>query len=155
MAFDGYVFESSHQMEYSDGFVSNEDRELLRTVSESADPLSVSPLQVSISPKSPKSPGSPKCKQRTSKGSPINNDKHSNSFKDGRPKKGASPPSYFSLVFFECIKVIRYVTGTGGSGGKGTWGGLLETEEEGLQALDPSDPNYYSTEVIMYYTFFS
>ncbi|RHN51154.1 putative initiation factor eIF-4 gamma, MA3 [Medicago truncatula] len=33
---------------------------------------------------------------------------------------------------------------TGGSGGKGTWGGLLETDDMNL--LDPNDPNYDSTE---------
>ena len=85
-------------MEYSDGFVSNEHRELHRSVSESADPLSVSPLQISISPRSPKSPkspgsprspSSPRCRQGTSKGgSPLKDDKHSHSPKDGRPKKG-------------------------------------------------------------------
>lgn len=116
-------------MEYSDGFVSNEHRELHQSVSESADPLSVSPLQISISPRSPKSPkspgsprspSSPRCRQGTSKGgSPLKDDKHSHSPKDGRPKKG-------------------------GSGGKGTWGGLLETEEG--HALDLNDPNYDSTE---------
>ncbi|RVW94922.1 Programmed cell death protein 4 [Vitis vinifera] len=52
-------------------------------------------------------------------GSPLKDDKHSHSPKDGRPKKG-------------------------GSGGKGTWGGLLETEEG--HALDLNDPNYDSTE---------
>jgi len=34
---------------------------------------------------------------------------------------------------------------TGGYGGKGTWGGLLETDDMNL--LDPNDPNYDSTEV--------
>ncbi|MCH96475.1 programmed cell death 4, partial [Trifolium medium] len=31
-----------------------------------------------------------------------------------------------------------------GSGGKGTWGGLLDTD--GGNSLDPNDPNYDSTE---------
>lgn len=34
---------------------------------------------------------------------------------------------------------------SGGSGGKGTWGGLLETGDD--YAVDPHDPNYDSSEV--------
>ena len=70
-------------MDYGDGFVSKEHRELLRSVSESADPLSASPLQISITPRSPKSP-----KSSSSPRSLKNHDKHSHSPKDGRPKKG-------------------------------------------------------------------
>lgn len=33
----------------------------------------------------------------------------------------------------------------GGSGGKGTWGGLLDTDDKNLH--DPHDPNYDSSEV--------
>ena len=33
----------------------------------------------------------------------------------------------------------------GGSGGKGTWGGLLDTDD--TNSLDPNDPNYDSSEV--------
>ncbi|KAF5955254.1 hypothetical protein HYC85_008110 [Camellia sinensis] len=135
-------------MDFADGHMSNEHRELLRSASESADPLSVSPLEISTSlkisrspnsprspkvprspssPKSPKSPRSPSsskghhAKQGTSKGSPLKNDRHSHSGVDGRPKKG-------------------------GAGGKGTWGGLLDTDDS--YSLDRNDPNYTSNEEI-------
>ncbi|KAA8537976.1 hypothetical protein F0562_027444 [Nyssa sinensis] len=118
-------------MDITNGYMSNEHRELLRSASESADPLSVSPLQISLSrksprsPKSPKSPNSPRSpkghqgKHGTSKGSPLKNDRNSHSKRDSHPKKG-------------------------GSGGKGTWGGLLDTDDS--YAVDPNDPNYTSNE---------
>lgn len=34
---------------------------------------------------------------------------------------------------------------TGGCGGKGTWGGLMDTDD--VHAIDPNDPNYTSSEV--------
>lgn len=98
-------------MDLSDGYMSTEHRELLRSASESADPLSVSPLEISMSPKitprsskSPRSPrgspkGSPKGhsgKHGAGKGSPLKNDKHSHSQVDGRPKKG----KFVSFCFF-------------------------------------------------------
>ncbi|GFZ09986.1 MA3 domain-containing protein [Actinidia rufa] len=71
----------------------------------------------------PRSPQDPQrvilAKHGSGKGSPLKNDRHSQSGIDGRPKKG-------------------------GSGGKGTWGGLLDTDDS--HALDPNDPNYTSTE---------
>ncbi|KAJ6412443.1 hypothetical protein OIU84_005487 [Salix udensis] len=85
-------------MEYGDGFVSKEHRDLARSASESADPLSVSPLQISIHPKSANSRNSPTY---------------------GHPEKG-------------------------GSGGRGTWGGLLEVDDS--HSLDPNDPNLDSNE---------
>lgn len=101
-------------------------------VRESADPLSISSLQISTSPKSPNSPRSPKVheKHNTSKGSPTKgnspgkaksqkHDRKSHCPYDGHPKKG-------------------------GCGGKGTWGGLLDTEDS--SPLDPSDPNYDSND---------
>ncbi|KAI4352788.1 hypothetical protein L6164_007008 [Bauhinia variegata] len=100
-------------MDFRDGFVSNEHLELHRSASESADPSTVSPLQIS-----PKSPKSPRVHGKLNKQSP----KHGRQLcspKDGRPKKG-------------------------GSGGKGTWGGLLDTDDKNF--LDPSDPNYDSSE---------
>ena len=140
-------------MEFNDGrFVSKELRELVRSASESADPLPVSPLQISTSPRSPsspmlkspkgqgskhvsgksstpkmgspklgspRSPRSPRTSMSPSKGSPLKYDRHSHSPRDGRPKKG-------------------------GSGGKGTWGGLFDTEDS--RFLDPKDPNYDSNE---------
>jgi len=33
----------------------------------------------------------------------------------------------------------------GGSGGKGTWGGLLDVDDS--HSLDPNDPNFDSSEV--------
>ncbi|KAI5312607.1 hypothetical protein L3X38_041780 [Prunus dulcis] len=116
-------------MDFSDGFVSKEHLELHRSASESADPLSVSPLHISPrsprspkspkTPKSPKSPRSPKMQGKHGKGSPLKQDRHSHSSVDGRPKKG-------------------------GCGGKGTWGGLLDTDENDV--LDPNDPNFNSSE---------
>ncbi|KAK1382280.1 MA3 DOMAIN-CONTAINING TRANSLATION REGULATORY FACTOR 2 [Heracleum sosnowskyi] len=108
-------------MEYGDKFTSNEHQEQLRAASESIDPLSVSPLQISTSksPKSPRSPNAHHGKHGTGKpGSPLKNDRHSHTGRDGRPKKG-------------------------GCGGKGTWGGMLDMNNE---HLDPSDPNYNSAE---------
>ncbi|XP_065846932.1 MA3 DOMAIN-CONTAINING TRANSLATION REGULATORY FACTOR 2 isoform X1 [Euphorbia lathyris] len=123
-------------MEISNGFVSNEHQEAVQPASDHALSLSLSdPLKISVnlrsprSPRSPKSPNSPKSsklpsKSATSKGSPtkgsfLKYDRHSNSPIDGRPKKG-------------------------GSGGKGTWGGLLDTDDN--SSIDPNDPNYDSTE---------
>ncbi|KAM5562135.1 MA3 DOMAIN-CONTAINING TRANSLATION REGULATORY FACTOR 2 [Rosa sericea] len=110
-------------MEFSDGFVSNEHRELHRSATESADPLSVSPLHIGPksprSPKSPNSPRSPKVQCKTGKVSSLAQERHSHSSVDGRPKKG-------------------------GSGGKGTWGGLLDTDDS--CTVDPSDPNFDSSE---------
>ncbi|XP_004290465.1 PREDICTED: uncharacterized protein LOC101303761 [Fragaria vesca subsp. vesca] len=116
-------------MEFSDGFVSTEHRELHHSAAESADPLSVSPLHIGPksprSPKSPKSskspnsPRSPKMQGKTGKASPLAHDRQSHSSVHGRPKKG-------------------------GSGGKGTWGGLLDTEN--TCTVDPSNPNFDSSE---------
>ncbi|AES75245.1 MA3 DOMAIN-CONTAINING TRANSLATION REGULATORY FACTOR 2 [Medicago truncatula] len=89
-------------MDFNDGYVSKEHLELHRSASESVDPVTVSPLQLS----SPKSPRSPKAQINGSNSSPKNN-RQSHSSNDGRPKKG-------------------------GSGGKGTWGGLLETDDMNL-----------------------
>ncbi|XP_050367024.1 MA3 DOMAIN-CONTAINING TRANSLATION REGULATORY FACTOR 2 [Argentina anserina] len=113
-------------MEFSDGFVSNEHRELHRSATESADPLSVSPLNIGNksprslkSPTSPNSPRSPKVQGKSGNTSPLAHDRQSHSSVDGRPKKG-------------------------GSGGKGTWGGLLDTDDS--YTVDPSDPNFDSSE---------
>ncbi|XP_058104091.1 MA3 DOMAIN-CONTAINING TRANSLATION REGULATORY FACTOR 2 isoform X2 [Magnolia sinica] len=103
-------------MECNDSFVSEEHRELLRSAAESMDPTSVSPLEISTSPKSPKAQHG---KHGYGRESPIKHDRHSHSGRDGRPKKG-------------------------GSGGKGTWGGLLETGDSYF--VDENDPNYDSNE---------
>lgn len=91
-------------MEFSDGFVSEAHRELHRSASESADPLSVSPIQVKESP--PKSPRSPKSQSKASPSSkcggsgkprsPLKHDRHSHSPKSGQPKKGTQ--SHFQEV---------------------------------------------------------
>ncbi|KAJ6685175.1 MA3 DOMAIN-CONTAINING PROTEIN [Salix purpurea] len=122
-------------MEYNDGFVSKEHRELARSASESADPLSVSPLQNPVhsrSPQNDKSPNSPRSPNRVGsskgisskgspkKGSPLKHERHSHSSKDGRPKKG-------------------------GEGGKGSWGGLLDVDDS--HSLDPNNPNFDGSEV--------
>ncbi|KAK6277082.1 hypothetical protein POUND7_017405 [Theobroma cacao] len=106
-------------MDFTHGFVSDVHRELVRSTSESADPLSASPMQIPISSNSPKSRKSPKSPKVHGEGSPVSYDRHSHSQRDGRPKKG-------------------------GSGGKGTWGGLLETDYN--YSLDSNDPNYDSSE---------
>ncbi|CAN6555518.1 unnamed protein product [Malus baccata var. baccata] len=79
-------------MDFSDGFVSKKHRELNRSASESADPLSASPLPVSPrslkspkSSKSPKSPKSPKIQGKHRKGNLLKHDRHSHSAVDGRP----------------------------------------------------------------------
>lgn len=81
--------------------MSNEHQEQLRSASESIDPLTVSPLQISTSPKLPRSPKSSKSpkfprspsghhKHGTGKvGSPVKNFRQSHSGRDGRPKKGS------------------------------------------------------------------
>lgn len=85
-------------MDFTAGKLSNEHKEQLRSASESADPLTVSLLQISPksprSPKSPKSPKSPRSpgdrhsKHGSDRGSPLKNKKSSHSPRDGRPKKG-------------------------------------------------------------------
>lgn len=96
-------------MEFSDGFVSNEHRELHRSATESADPSSVSPLHIGPksprSPKSPKSPRSPKVQGKTGKASSLAHDKHSHSPVDGRPKKGKLH-IYCNLFFGVYLKVL-------------------------------------------------
>ncbi|XP_015073139.1 programmed cell death protein 4 [Solanum pennellii] len=116
-------------MDITAGKLSNEHKEQFRSASESADPLTVSALQISPksprSPKSPKSPKSPRSpgdrhsKHGSDRGSPLKHKKNSHSPRDGRPKKG-------------------------GCGGKGTWGGLMDTDD--VHAIDPNDPNYTSSE---------
>ncbi|KAJ6774000.1 MA3 DOMAIN-CONTAINING PROTEIN [Salix purpurea] len=119
----GPIVENFGGMEYGDGFVSKEHGELARSASESADPLSVSPLQISIHPKSANSPRSPNrtgsSRGSPGKGSPLKCERHSHSPAYGHPKKG-------------------------GSGGKGTWGGLLDVDDS--HSLDPNDPNFDSSE---------
>ncbi|XP_042478144.1 MA3 DOMAIN-CONTAINING TRANSLATION REGULATORY FACTOR 2-like [Macadamia integrifolia] len=101
-------------MEFNNEILPKEKEELLQSDSSGVDILSASP-------KSPRSSKSHNGKHSPIRGSPIKNDRHSHSGRDGRPKKG-------------------------GSGGKGTWGGLLDAE--GGYQLDPNDPNYDSNEEI-------
>lgn len=150
-------------MEYTDGYMSNEHQEQLRSVSESSDPSSVSPLAVCTSPKSPSwSPKDHQAKQ----GRHLKNERNSHVQRDGRPKKGYNKKrllfiyimlhelswsmhelNQFAIAIFGynlihwCVCIL-YV---GGCGGKGTWGGLLDTDNG--CATEPSDPNYSSNEV--------
>lgn len=64
-------------MEFSDGNVSKDQEELLRSNSKSANPL-----PVSISPKSPR------WQSKREKESPRKLDQHSHAIKDGSPIKG-------------------------------------------------------------------
>ncbi|CAN6442307.1 unnamed protein product [Victoria cruziana] len=107
-------------MDLSDGFISKEHQELIKSASESIDPSSASPLEVSNTPRTPREHHA-KHDSNTEipKGSVQRHDRHSRTGRDGRPKKG-------------------------GSGGKGTWGGLLDPDDGYF--LDPNDPNYDSNE---------
>lgn len=51
----------------------------------------------------------------------------------------------FSFLKLKEETFLCYSDCTGGSGGKGTWGGLLDTDDSSV--LDPNDPNYDSSEV--------
>lgn len=73
-------------MDFNEGHVSKEHREVHLSAAESVDPVSVSPIQLS-SPKSPKSPGSSNVQVKGSSLSSKNN-RQSYSPKDGSPKKG-------------------------------------------------------------------
>ncbi|XP_042965621.1 MA3 DOMAIN-CONTAINING TRANSLATION REGULATORY FACTOR 2 isoform X1 [Carya illinoinensis] len=110
-------FQHISLMDFSNGSVSNDRRKVHKSAFDSADRLSVSLLKTS--PKSPMSPKSPRSPKVQGKHSPFKHDRSSHSPKDGRPKKS-------------------------GYGGKGTWGGLLDTD--GSYFLDPNDPNYDSSE---------
>ncbi|KAJ6352525.1 hypothetical protein OIU76_001707 [Salix suchowensis] len=107
-------------MEYGDGFVSKEHRELARSASESADPLSVSPLQISIHPKSANSPNS-----------------------QGHQTELARAGEVLAREVLPRGVLARGARSSG-SGGKGTWGGLLDVDDS--HSLDPNDPNFDSSE---------
>ncbi|RWR84390.1 Initiation factor eIF-4 gamma [Cinnamomum micranthum f. kanehirae] len=100
-------------MDFNDSLLSEEHKELLKSATESVDPISSSTVEVTACPKAP---NPHQGKHGTGKGSPVKNDRHPHSGRDGRPKKG----------------------------GKGTWGGLLETGDD--YAVDLHDPNYDSNE---------
>lgn len=51
----------------------------------------------------------------------------------------------FAFLKFKETTFLSYFHCAAGSGGKGTWGGLLDTDDTNV--LDPTDPNYDSTEV--------
>lgn len=51
----------------------------------------------------------------------------------------------FAFLKFKEATDLPYSHYLGGSGGKGTWGGLLDTDDTNV--LDPNDPNYDSSEV--------
>ncbi|XP_026656618.1 MA3 DOMAIN-CONTAINING TRANSLATION REGULATORY FACTOR 2 isoform X1 [Phoenix dactylifera] len=150
-------------MEFSDGFVSEEHGEMLKSATQSIDPISVSPVEVT----SPRSPRTPRGKSNSNQGSPVKHSRHSHSGKDGHPSK--VDPISVSPVEVTSPRSPRTPHGKsnsnkgspikhgrhshsrrdgrpkkGGSGGKGTWGGLLDSEAG--YYLDPNDPNYDSSE---------
>lgn len=85
-------------MDFNDSFLSEEHRELLKSVTESADPISASPVEVVAGPKFP-SPH--QGKHGSSRGgSVVKHDRHSHSRRDGHPKKGTSAIPFFINFFF-------------------------------------------------------
>uniref|UniRef100_A0A0C9RVH6 TSA: Wollemia nobilis Ref_Wollemi_Transcript_10948_2779 transcribed RNA sequence n=1 Tax=Wollemia nobilis TaxID=56998 RepID=A0A0C9RVH6_9CONI len=107
-------------MASNEGFLTEEQQQLLRSASQGRDSLTSLKF-----PKSPRSEQEHHTKHGTGSGknhtggAPGKHEKRSHSGKNGRPKKG-------------------------GCGGKGTWGGLLDTD--GDLHLDRNDPNYNSEE---------
>lgn len=88
-------------MESKDGNLSEENAGRTQFVAEDLYP-SISPLKITMSPKSPRSPKAGHGKHGSIKGSPIKNDRHSHSVKDGRPKKGSTLPTSIYFEFFRC-----------------------------------------------------
>ncbi|XP_028763956.1 uncharacterized protein LOC114722168 [Neltuma alba] len=153
-------------MDISNGSTAKEHRKPHESVSKGADSLSVSPLQTS--PKSPRPCGSPRSPRFQVKGGKqsSNHEKHPQSPRDGCPKKDSFPVSSLKIspksptsptspksprLPGHSPKNERQSRSPrdgrpkkGGCGGKGTWGGLLDTED--MNFLDPHDPNYDSTE---------
>lgn len=88
-------------MDFNDSFLSEEHRELLKSVTESADPISASPIEVVAVPKFP-SPH--QGKHGSSRGgSVVKHDRHSHSRRGGHPKKGTSAIPFF--INFFLIKI--------------------------------------------------
>ncbi|KAK9748702.1 hypothetical protein RND81_02G074400 [Saponaria officinalis] len=116
-------------MEFGGDYGSKKDREAIDAKNGSVDDPMV--FKVCNSPKahnwSPKSPRSPKAKgkEESSKENASKSNKHSHSKRYWRPKKG-------------------------GAGGKGTWGGILDTDPN--YTLDFKDPNYNSHEEVEFLT---
>ncbi|CAL1405288.1 unnamed protein product [Linum trigynum] len=112
-------------MASNEGFLTDEQREVLKLACQNADKLTSPPISLSSSPKSPSGlrpehfvrvPGAGKASTGGAGGRHV---KRSHSGKYGRAKKD-------------------------GAGGKGTWGKLLDTE--GDIHIDRNDPNYDSGE---------
>jgi hypothetical protein len=108
-------------MASNDGFLTEEQRELLRVASLGRD--SMHSLKIPNSARSGQElhvkPGAVGAKNHAGGTVGKQHDKRSHSAKNGRPKKS-------------------------GCGGKGTWGGLLDTDED--LHVDRNDPNYDSEE---------
>lgn len=123
MSYESLVVASSLFARLIEMDMSNDHKEQLHSASKSADLSSVSTIRISTSPRSPRSPkighgkDSPIKGCPTKGGSPRKKDRHSHSGTGGHPKKG-------------------------GSGGKATWGGVLDTDDHRI--IDTHDPNYSS-----------
>lgn len=83
-------------MDFNDSLLSEEHKVLLKSATESADPISSSPVEVTACPKAP---NPHQGKHGTSKGSPVKNDRHPHSGRDGRPKKGISAILLLLLLY--------------------------------------------------------
>lgn len=103
-------------MASSEGFLTEEQREMLKKATENADTLSSSPTSSFFADHQLRVPNATKA---TTGGIAVRHVKRSHSGKLGRAKKD-------------------------GAGGKGTWGRLLDTDGE--SHLDRNDPNYDSGE---------
>ncbi|KAK1305683.1 hypothetical protein QJS10_CPA10g00603 [Acorus calamus] len=131
-------------MEFHKGNSSQEHKEIANL---SHLEITRSPRSPRASPKSPQSPRSPRMQHRSSSKSPVEHGgpgggspvKHGRSGSSGsslKSESGRGSPVKHDRI----LKTILI----GGSGGKGTWGGLLDTGDS--YHLDPNDPNYDSSE---------
>eukprot|EP00268_Persea_americana_P006577 TRINITY_DN12369_c0_g1_i3.p1 TRINITY_DN12369_c0_g1~~TRINITY_DN12369_c0_g1_i3.p1 ORF type:complete len:731 (-),score=205.71 TRINITY_DN12369_c0_g1_i3:677-2869(-) len=125
-------------MASNEGFLTGEQREMLKIASQNAEILSSSPKS---SPKSP-SPKAPSPISSSPKSPPSFHSEHHIRVATG----GKAPTVGFAVRHVRRThsgKVIRVKKD--GAGGKGTWGKLLDTDGDSRR-LDRNDPNYDSGE---------